>query len=139
MAVITPGIDFIARNAFLASCRAGLAGAILRLLASSLHLNVARWQLILAAILSSPALTIASNVVYGIRIRRRAAALGARPMPQVRTRLPGNLDFLQRNLVLIREGYPGLWTSEATACTLIQLPQVMASMSSSNSTGRLST
>ncbi|KAL1723989.1 cytochrome P450 [Schizophyllum commune] len=107
MAVITPGIDFIARNAFLASCRAGLAGAILRLLATSLHLHLAKWQLILAAVLSSPALTIASNVVYGVRIRRRAAALGARPMPEVRTRLPGNLDFLQRNLVIIREGYPG--------------------------------
>ncbi|KAL1680385.1 cytochrome P450 [Schizophyllum commune] len=107
MAVITPGIDFIASNALLASCRAGLAGAILRLLATSLHLHLAKWQLILAAVLSSPALTIASNVVYGIRIRRRAAALGARPMPEVRTRLPGNLDFLQRNLVIIREGYPG--------------------------------
>ncbi|KAL1743862.1 cytochrome P450 [Schizophyllum fasciatum] len=107
MAIVTPGVNFIARKAFLLGCQAGLAGAGLHLLASFLSFDLAIWQLILGATLSSPILSVTSYVIDRVRIARRAAALGARLMPQVRTKLPGNLDFLSRMMEYIENGYPG--------------------------------
>lgn len=107
MPFITPGINYLARNAILLSFRAGLAGAGLHALANILGLDLAIWQLLLAAVLTPPALMIASHCIGDWRIKRRAAALGARPMPQVRTTLPGNFDLLRRMLGYMQSGYPG--------------------------------
>ncbi|KAL1745384.1 cytochrome P450 [Schizophyllum fasciatum] len=107
MALFTPGVVWLARNLLLVSCQAALAGAGLHALTSILKLNPPAWSLVLTSILSLPALSIASHLVDGIRIRHRAAALGARPMPQVHTKLPGNLEILRQTIRSMKDGYPG--------------------------------
>lgn len=65
------------------------------------------WLLALIAILSLPATIFARVLRAKLRYRREAAALGARPVPCLQGKLPGNYDIMQKMLDELVDGYTG--------------------------------
>lgn len=69
-------------------------------------LVIQTWVLVVAIAICVPFMTLIRVGLEEIRQRRRAAALGARAVPRVNGRWPGNVDILVKMLDDWRNGYP---------------------------------
>lgn len=105
-AVVTPGVDLIARIL-------GLVGIVLGLVLASL-VAAARsgyktpiWIALAGPVFGLPALVVIYIVSLKVSKRRQAASMGARIVPQVQGKWMGNLDILKRMLANLKSGYPG--------------------------------
>jgi hypothetical protein len=65
------------------------------------------WAMVTGGVLGIPVVIIARLVWDEIYQRRRAAALGARLVPRVEGRWPGNIDVLIDAIEKMRNSYPG--------------------------------
>ena len=107
MAFLTPGAVFLARNFFYLLFRCTLIVGIRFLLQTQLHILIPTWVVVAGCILSIPAVNISRLVWDEIYQRRRAVALGARLMPRIAGRWPGNIDVLIDALAKYENSYPG--------------------------------
>ena len=106
-AVVTPGIDLIARML-------GLLGIVLGLVLASLNVAATRfgyktpiWIVLAGPAFGLPALVAIYILSLEVSKRRQAASMGARIVPQTQGKLIGNLDILKDMIANLRSGYPG--------------------------------
>ncbi|KAJ3569110.1 hypothetical protein NP233_g5265 [Leucocoprinus birnbaumii] len=107
MSVVTPGVDLLAKGAFLLSIPALAAYAVGQINEYLGRKPIPLWLLFSAGIISVPTLAAARVILTRLKQRREAAALGAKMIPTAQGSLPGNADILrimQRNFL---HGYPG--------------------------------
>ncbi|KAG9217637.1 hypothetical protein CCMSSC00406_0003674 [Pleurotus cornucopiae] len=107
MTVITPGIDFLLRGAF-----SYLAPSVLFAVSLNhiFHLNdiqVPTVVVVLIGALASPTYTAIRICASDWKARREANKLGARLIPRVKGRFPGNLDVLRHLMQDFETGYIG--------------------------------
>ena len=107
MAFLTPGAVFLARGFVYLLFRCTLIVGIRLLLQTQLHILIPTWVVVAGCILSIPAVNISRLVWDEIYQRRRAAVLGARLMPRIAGRWPGNIDVLIDALAKNENSYPG--------------------------------
>ena len=107
MAFLTPGAVFVARCFFYLLFRCTLIVGIRFLLQTQLHILIPTWVLVAGCILSIPAVNISRLVWDEIYQRRRATVLGARLMPRIAGRWPGNIDVLTDAPAKNENSYPG--------------------------------
>ena len=103
----TPGITFLFRG-FVRSLIPFTTIVISLLVLNDLSITIPAWTLISGTALCLPVAVALRIVIRDVTYRRRAAALGARPVPRCQGKWPGNLDLLKNMLKVSREGYPGV-------------------------------
>ncbi|KAF8060193.1 cytochrome P450 monooxygenase pc-1 [Lyophyllum atratum] len=106
MVVVTPGIDFIARNLTLVSVPSALFAICLRALGTRYDYSIPTWAVVAGSVLAVPFLSTMRIVYVSSKNKRRAAALGARLAPTIDGKSIGNIDVLSRLRVLWDTGYP---------------------------------
>jgi len=107
MAFLTPGAIFLTRALISLLLPSVVIVGIRSILKTQFDIFVPTWALITGSALSIPVVIITRLVWDEIYQRRRAAALGARLVPRVVGRWPGNIDVLIYMIDKVRESYPG--------------------------------
>ncbi|KAF7979946.1 hypothetical protein HWV62_40380 [Athelia sp. TMB] len=117
MAYLTPGLRFLGSRLLALAGLSALVVSLRSTLNAHLGTSIPGWTCIPAILVGLP-LGFAVRISLGeMHHRRRAAALGARIVPLVPTRLPAGLDILTTLFKEAQEGYPGwLETLGSTFC-----------------------
>ncbi|KAF9481093.1 cytochrome P450 [Pholiota conissans] len=107
MVVVTPGVDLLAKGFFLLAASIGVLSSSLSYLTSKAGYDVPTWLLLVLCAGSVPIIT--SIYVIGDKLLKWRAAqrIGARMVPEVQGKYPGNLDVLQIMIKNLEDGYPG--------------------------------
>lgn len=103
----TPGVAFLFRG-FVHSLIPLTTFFITFLILNDLGVAVPLWIAISSVALGIPTVVALRIIFKDVCHRRRAAALGARPVPRCQGKWPGNLDLLKHMLKVSRDGYPGM-------------------------------
>jgi hypothetical protein len=104
---ITPGLDFLARILAPLSIFPIIVAYLNSFIADQTGYSAPTGYLLLVFVLILP--VIATIYVLSTRflLRRQAAILGARMLPEPRGRLPGNFDLILSFIRALNTGYPG--------------------------------
>jgi hypothetical protein len=107
---LTPGVKFLSRGvAYVAVYVGGTVGlARLADVLSEGQFYVPVWMAVTGALAVMPVLAYLYMFAGELNKKRRAAALGARIVPQARGSWPGNIDLLRMNMKAAVTGYPGM-------------------------------
>ena len=103
----TPGITLLFR-AFIRLLAPLITLIIPLLVLNDFGVTLPTWIVISVVALCLPVAVALRIIIKDVSHRRRAAALGARPVPRCQGKWPGNLDLLKNMLKVSREGYPGV-------------------------------
>lgn len=107
MTYLTPGLRFLGSRLLALTSLSALVVCLRSTLNAHLGTSIPGWTCIPAILIGLP-LGFAVRIRLGeMHHRRRAAALGARIVPLVPTRLPAGLDILTTLFKEAQEGYPG--------------------------------
>ncbi|KAH6893965.1 cytochrome P450 monooxygenase pc-1 [Coprinopsis sp. MPI-PUGE-AT-0042] len=114
---LPPGVKFLSRGVAYVAVYVGGAVGLARLadVLSEGHYYVPVWMAATGALAAMPVLTSLYIFAGELNKKRRAAALGARVVPEAGGFWPGNLDLLKMNLKNMAIGYPGDGLTEITA------------------------
>ncbi|KAK7451227.1 hypothetical protein VKT23_012565 [Stygiomarasmius scandens] len=107
MTFTTPGLYHLGRTLAILTTPFVLTALLDRFVLQPLNVRPASWVLITTSILVLPALLFVRILYRRIVARSRAAALGARLVPVVEGRWPGNLDIPLLLGEARKTGYPG--------------------------------
>jgi hypothetical protein len=104
MSPLTPGVIFLSRT-FVSLLLPGLVTAAVRfILDNHFYILIPKRVVFGATVLAMPIVTTIRLTWVQIRKQRRAAALGARLVPTVPGKRPGNFDVLAQ-VMNVRHGY----------------------------------
>ena len=103
----TPGLSFLAQSLFLP---VALPGTLILLLHHFDLLQIPTYHLFALFVASFPAYISFRIIKQDIQHARHAKSLGARLVPKLKGKLPGNLDILRKLMHAERYGYPGAFT-----------------------------
>lgn len=106
-AVVTPGVDLLAKGAFLLSLPAFAAYAIGQINEHLRRTPIPTWILISTGIISVPTIAAARIILTRLKQRREAAALGAKMIPTAKGKWIGNADVFRTMQHNFLYGYPG--------------------------------
>lgn len=107
MVPITPGMIFLSRTLpTLGLALIALLGVRI-LLVTTLHIRISIPAIIAGLSILLPVIVLVHHGLNLMSERRRARNMGARIVPKVVGKLPGNLDILIRMVHNVRNGYPG--------------------------------
>ncbi|KAG5643869.1 hypothetical protein DXG03_009553 [Asterophora parasitica] len=106
MAVVTPGIDFIARSLVKVVVPSVIFAFTMRILSDTYHYNISTWVLVSSSVIFVPFLSIARVIYKRFDHKRQAAAFGARLAPTIDGKSIGNIDILSTTRTLWDTGYP---------------------------------
>ncbi|KIM86057.1 hypothetical protein PILCRDRAFT_816605 [Piloderma croceum F 1598] len=111
MAFLTPGAIFLSRCLVSLLLPSAVIAGTRFILKTQFDIFIPIWALVTGGALGIPVVIIAQLVWAEIYQRRRAAALGARFVPRVVGRWPGNIDVLIDAIEKMRNSYPadGQW------------------------------
>ena len=107
MAVITPGVDFLARHLVHLLALLISFAAIRTIIAKYINYEIQSSVLLAAILLSLPFAATLRTLSVKWTVRRQATSVGARVVPEVRGARIGNLDILFDLLSKFKTGYPG--------------------------------
>jgi hypothetical protein len=107
MAFLTPGAIFLSRCLTSLLLPSAVIAGTRFILKTHFGISIPIWALVIGNFLGIPVVIIARLVWDEIYQRRRAAALGARLVPRVVGRWPGNIDVLIDAIEKMRNSYPG--------------------------------
>jgi hypothetical protein len=105
----TPGLTFLAQSLFLP---VALPGTLILLIHHFDLLQIPTHHLFALFIASFPAYISFRIIKQDIQHARHAETLGARLVPKLKGRLPGNLDILRKLMYAERYGYPGAFVED---------------------------
>jgi hypothetical protein len=108
MALFTPGVDFLAKGAFILSLPAFAAYALGEINVHFGGTPIPTWILVSGGFISVPAIAASRIILTRLRHKREAAALGAKMIPCATGKWPGNVDILQTLQHNFLHGYPGI-------------------------------
>jgi len=106
MAVVTPGVDLIARILGLLGIVIGLVASLNAAAAHSGY-QVPTWIVLAGTAFGLPVLVTIYIVSQEVSKGRQAASMGARVVPQAQGNLIGNIDILKQMMANLKSGYPG--------------------------------
>ncbi|KXN91429.1 Cytochrome P450 52E1 [Leucoagaricus sp. SymC.cos] len=107
MAVVTPGIEFLAKGAFVVSLptlAAYVLGKVHGFLGGT---PIPTWILVSTGLSSVPIIAVLRIILARLEHRRAAAALGAKMVPCVTGKWPGSVDIMKTLQHSFLHGYPG--------------------------------
>lgn len=107
MTVVTPGVDFLARQLTPLSIRYLGAFAIQYFAKKDFDADIPTWLIIVFTTLTIPATAIFRILRKEYADKRQAVALGARLVPRAQGKYIGNYDILDVMYKNWKTGYPG--------------------------------
>jgi hypothetical protein len=108
MAVVTPGVDLLAKGALVLSLPAFAAYAVGQVNDYLGGTPIPTWILVSAGVISVPTIAATRIILTRLRHRHEAAALGAKMVPCATGKWPGNSDVLKTMQHNFLHGYPGM-------------------------------
>jgi len=107
---ITPGVDFLVKGTSILFFPAIVAYAVGLATKRFGGTPIPAWILVLTGLITAPILAAARISLTRLKHRQEAAALGAKMVPCVRGKWPGNADVLKIMQHSFASGYPGVYT-----------------------------
>lgn len=107
MAFIPPGITFLTRGLIALLLPCGAIATLKFILYNYYNIFIPTWALISGIAIGLPIVLTIRVQIVDMKHRRRAAVLGARVVPCVKGKWPGNIDEFRKFFTSIKEGYPG--------------------------------
>jgi hypothetical protein len=107
MAVLTPGAIFLARGFLSLLFPCIVIAGVRFLLHTQFDVFIPTWVLVTGSLLSVPVVIVARIAWDEVYQRHRAAVLGARLVPRLVGRWPGNIDVLIDVIDKVINSYPG--------------------------------
>jgi hypothetical protein len=105
--VSTPGVDFLLTGSFFLSIPVFVTIALGKIHEYTGGKAFPTWALVSAGVASIPVLIASRIATMRLRHKREAAAIGAKPVPDVRGKWFGNADVLKILMHNSVHGYPG--------------------------------
>lgn len=107
MVFVTPGIDLLGQGLILLGSYFGTVVSVHSLVATRYGYQLPTWVVVSGAALSIPIFSTVYIMSRKLMLRRRAASMGARLVPEVPGKRLGNLDILGEMMEKLKTGYPG--------------------------------
>jgi hypothetical protein len=105
--VFTPGLTFVGRALLSLLFPCTFIAGVQYILNNQFDIIIPTWFLITVALIGLPVVMAIRVGIDEIKQRRKATAMGARMLPRVSGKWPGNVDLVVRQLENWRNGYPG--------------------------------
>ncbi|KAF8957214.1 cytochrome P450 monooxygenase pc-3 [Flammula alnicola] len=107
MVLVTPGVAFLARGLALLTVLFGFFTTATTVIATWFGYEIPFWMVKAGFAIGVPAVSVIYVLAKKLLDTRQAYSMGARIVPEVRGKLPGNLDIVQVMMENLKTGYPG--------------------------------